>query len=117
MIFTIFCVVEGQSTWNAFPVKIDDGDYISTLRNLIKAAQSPAFDHIPADELSLWKTDHYVYNLLDQEKVFHVNAQPEATKLHPLMRINTVLEHVGYPTPNIQVLVELPKHPMAPKAQ
>ena len=51
----LFCLVDGGSTSNAFPVKITSTDTIADLRELIKIKKSPEFDDIAADKLTLWR--------------------------------------------------------------
>ncbi|KAF9081828.1 hypothetical protein BGX23_000404 [Mortierella sp. AD031] len=46
---TIFCVVEGKSSMNAFPISVSEKDFIGDIKNLIKAAKSPMFDRISAN--------------------------------------------------------------------
>ncbi|KAG0362285.1 hypothetical protein BGX24_005130, partial [Mortierella sp. AD032] len=45
---TIFCVIEGESTMSAFPITFSEKDFIADVKNLIKAAKTPMFDHISA---------------------------------------------------------------------
>ncbi|KAG9065188.1 hypothetical protein KI688_002511 [Linnemannia hyalina] len=47
---TLFCLVDG-----AFPVEIESTKTIGDLKKLIKAEQSPDFDDIVANNLTLWR--------------------------------------------------------------
>jgi Crinkler effector protein N-terminal domain len=49
------CLVLGDSANNTFPVKIARTESVGTLKKSIKTEKSPVFDHIPADQLHLWK--------------------------------------------------------------
>ena len=49
------CFVLGDSANNTFPVKIARTESVGTLKESIKTKKSPVFDHIPADQLDLWK--------------------------------------------------------------
>src|SRR5260364_409169 len=52
---TLFCLVKGNTSTNAFSVKINWDEPISELKKLIRAEKAPRFNDIPADELKLWK--------------------------------------------------------------
>ncbi|KAG0239337.1 hypothetical protein BG011_003942, partial [Mortierella polycephala] len=52
---TLFCLVDGESTSNAFAVEIESTKTISGLKDLIKAKKTPKFDDIAANELTLWQ--------------------------------------------------------------
>ncbi|KAK5801605.1 hypothetical protein F5H01DRAFT_283857 [Linnemannia elongata] len=50
----LFCLVDGQSTFNAFPVEIESNKTIGDLKDLIKGQKTPRFDDVAANELTLW---------------------------------------------------------------
>ncbi|KAF9921492.1 hypothetical protein BGZ67_000422, partial [Mortierella alpina] len=52
---TLFCLVDGEATSHAFPVKVCPDDTVGDLKELIKIKQAPAFDDITANNLTLWK--------------------------------------------------------------
>jgi hypothetical protein len=53
---TLFCVVAGESASHAFKLKkIPSSDDVDDLKQRIKAEQSPDFDDIDANELTLWR--------------------------------------------------------------
>ncbi|KAG0034379.1 hypothetical protein BGZ82_005760 [Podila clonocystis] len=54
---TLFCLVDGESTSNAFPVKTSLSDTVGDLKKLIKIEKSPRFDYVVADELTLWSVE------------------------------------------------------------
>ncbi|KAF9310054.1 hypothetical protein BG003_008980 [Podila horticola] len=54
-IITLFCLVDGEPTANAFPVDIVPTKTISVLKDLIKTKKTPRFDDVAADELTLWR--------------------------------------------------------------
>ena len=51
------CFVLGNSANNTFPVKIARTGSVGDLKKVIKTEKSPKFDHIPSDELVIWKVD------------------------------------------------------------
>ena len=54
-IYTLFCVVDGESTSNAFPVEIESTKSFGSLKDAIKAKKSNYFRDVDADRLTLWK--------------------------------------------------------------
>ncbi|KAF9902005.1 hypothetical protein EC991_005415 [Linnemannia zychae] len=50
---TIFCIVDGALLSQAFPVSIHRSQTVGHLKNLIKTEQSPDFDDITANKLTL----------------------------------------------------------------
>jgi Crinkler effector protein N-terminal domain len=55
MSITLFCLVKGNTTANAFEVNIEKDKSVSHLKKVIKAEKAPEFDNFPADRLKLWK--------------------------------------------------------------
>ncbi|KAF9554275.1 hypothetical protein EC968_009721, partial [Mortierella alpina] len=53
-LLTLFCLVDGEPTFNAFPVGIESSKTIGDLKELIKTALSPQFDDIAAKDLTIW---------------------------------------------------------------
>jgi hypothetical protein len=53
MSITLFCLVKGNTTANAFSVKISRDEPISELKDVIKAKKPNDF----ADKLKLWKVE------------------------------------------------------------
>ena len=53
--FDLNCLVLGDDPGRVFPVKIAASESVGILRKLIKDEKKPAFDHVPADALVLWK--------------------------------------------------------------
>ena len=49
------CLVFGDDGNHIFLVKIAKSEIVCALREAIKSKKRPAFDHIPADALVLWK--------------------------------------------------------------
>ncbi|RHZ67048.1 hypothetical protein Glove_303g133 [Diversispora epigaea] len=55
---TLNCLVEKEDPYeNCFEVEIDKARTISALKELIKDKQKPNFDHLPANQLKLWKVN------------------------------------------------------------
>ncbi|KAF9191289.1 hypothetical protein BGZ49_003564 [Haplosporangium sp. Z 27] len=53
---TVFCVIDGETISQAFPVSYNSRNtFIGELKDTIKAITSPTFDDIPARNLTLWE--------------------------------------------------------------
>ncbi|KAG0043615.1 hypothetical protein BGZ90_009029, partial [Linnemannia elongata] len=52
---TLFCLVDGEGTSNAFPVEIESSKTIDDLKNLIKTKKTLRFDDVAAHKLTLWR--------------------------------------------------------------
>ena len=57
MSITLFCLVKGNTTANAFEVDIEKDKSISHLKGVIKESQKPFFDRIPTKDIKLWKKE------------------------------------------------------------
>jgi len=57
MSITLLCLVKGNTTANAFSIKISRDEPISELKKAIKAEKHKTFHGIEADELKLWKKE------------------------------------------------------------
>src|SRR3954453_5142779 len=55
MFITLFCLVKGNTTANAFEVDIEKDKSISHLKKVIKAEKQNDFAGVDADKLRLWK--------------------------------------------------------------
>src|SRR6266496_856551 len=81
MSITLLCLVKGNTTANAFSVKISGDEPISELKDAIKAKKAPEFDNFPADRLKLWKVtipgdqDDQLRNLIlqDSDELLAIN--------------------------------------------
>ncbi|KAG2052964.1 hypothetical protein BDR06DRAFT_1009092 [Suillus hirtellus] len=49
------CIVFGDDPCHIFPVNVEWMKTVSDLKNVIKVAKKPEFDHVAADHLELWK--------------------------------------------------------------
>ena len=64
--FTLNCLVLGDDASRVFPVEIANSKTVGDLRDAIKDKKRPAFDHVPADTLVLWKVSILVNRSLTQ---------------------------------------------------
>ncbi|RIA87207.1 hypothetical protein C1645_828140 [Glomus cerebriforme] len=104
MPITLLCLVKGNTTANAFSVKISREEPISELKKAIKAEKAPEFDNFPADRLKLWRVmipgdqDDQLRNLILQDS-------------DELSAINDIGDYWPTPPPkkHIHVIVKLPR--------
>ncbi|KAG0363878.1 hypothetical protein BGX24_004831 [Mortierella sp. AD032] len=54
-IIGLYCIVDGETTSNAFLVEIESSKTIGTLRKLIKSEKKNDFQDVDADKLTLWR--------------------------------------------------------------
>ncbi|KAG0346479.1 hypothetical protein BG004_001646 [Podila humilis] len=55
MSLTLFCLVDGDATSNAFPVQVDSTKTVDYLKDVIKTERNSAFSDVAADNLKLWR--------------------------------------------------------------
>jgi hypothetical protein len=82
LLLEINCLVLGESRSHIFTIVIADAKNVSALKDAIKEKKQPAFDHVPADTLVLWKVsfpvdeslDGNLTNFLDEESLSPVHG-------------------------------------------
>ncbi|KAF9112859.1 hypothetical protein BGX30_007159, partial [Mortierella sp. GBA39] len=52
---TLFCLVDGEATSNAFSIEIEQTKTVDHLKDLIKVKKTIDFNDIDADQLTLWR--------------------------------------------------------------
>jgi hypothetical protein len=101
MSITLLCLVKGNTTANAFSVKISRDEPVSELKKAIKAEKAPEFDNFPADKLKLWKVtipgdqDDQLRNLTleDSDELLAINEIGDYwTEKPPKKRIHVIVE-------------------------
>ena len=104
MSITLFCLVKGNTTANAFEVDIEKDKSISKLKEAIKAKKQNDFAGVDADKLRLWKKeipddqDDLLSNLI-------LNDEPELLATREIGDYWTEKP----PKRNIHVIVEPPE--------
>jgi hypothetical protein len=105
--YTIYCVVDGESTSNAFPVEIESTKSIGILKNAIKAKKSPRLDDVAAAELKLYKVSITVVVTRQHDRIT-LDPQSESNgELNPLTRISRVFNGKP-PEDKIRIIVQRP---------
>ena len=78
----INCLAHGEPRSHIFPVEIASTKTVGALKDAIKEKKQPAFDHVPANTLVLWKVsfpvdeslDGNLTNFLDEESLSPVHG-------------------------------------------
>ncbi|KAF9921611.1 hypothetical protein BGZ67_000357, partial [Mortierella alpina] len=86
---TLFCLVAGETTSHAFPVKVSFDDTVGDLKKLIKIEKAHDFNDIDANSLTLWKVSVPVSDD-EEEAPFRLDALSEKKKLNPRNDISAV---------------------------
>ncbi|KAF9946559.1 hypothetical protein BGZ72_000228 [Mortierella alpina] len=107
----LFCLVDGESTFNAFPVEIGPDQTIGDLKNLIKTKRTPRFDDVAADELTLWRVSISFPDDNDDEAHILLDSLDEKKKLGPATRLSKVFPE-DFSEETIHILVQ--RTPPAP---
>ncbi|KAG0012691.1 hypothetical protein BGZ82_002455, partial [Podila clonocystis] len=100
----VFCLVDGEATSNAFSIKIPSNDTVDDLKDLIKAKQSPDFDDIVANKLTLWRV-----SISDdkQGSAITIDALDDKTELNnPRTRLSKLFPES--PDDNTYIVVQRP---------
>jgi hypothetical protein len=82
------CLVQGDDLRNAFSVEIASTKNVSALKQRIRKEKEPAFDHVPADTLVLWKVSIPADGLAKQNP--RVHDLDEDQSLSPLEELSEV---------------------------
>ncbi|KAF9089137.1 hypothetical protein BGX23_006905 [Mortierella sp. AD031] len=101
---TLFCLVDGEATANAFSIKIPLNDTVDDLKNFIKAKKTPEFDDIAADKLTLWCVSVAITDD-DEELPISLDSLNEKKKLGPATRLSKVFPE-DLPDETINIIVQ-----------
>ncbi|KAF9277785.1 hypothetical protein BGZ74_003258 [Mortierella antarctica] len=100
-IITLFCLVEGETTSNAFSVKISSDNTVHDLKKLIKTEKIPEFDDVAPDKLTLWRV------VIPSTDSIPLELIPEKKRLLPTDDISDVFADQP-PKKTINIIVERP---------
>src|SRR4051812_45711002 len=104
MSITLLCLVKGNTSENAFSVKISRDEPISELKDAIKAKKQNDFAGIDADRLKLWK----VTIPDDQDDLLSNLTLNERDELLATKKISKYFPD-SPPEEHIHVIVKLPR--------
>ncbi|OAQ26805.1 hypothetical protein K457DRAFT_21801 [Linnemannia elongata AG-77] len=109
---TLFCLVDGEATSNAFSVKIESTKTIGSLKDHIKTKIPNTFNGIDAKDLTLWRVDQPVLAANKQNPIL-LSAIDSPTELDPTDDISDVFPEVP-PKKTIHIIVQRPPPEHAP---
>ncbi|OAQ35724.1 hypothetical protein K457DRAFT_27398 [Linnemannia elongata AG-77] len=110
----LFCLVDGESTSNAFPVGIEPTNTIGDLKEFIKVKKTPEFNDIAADKLTLWRVSIPITDDDDEVPLLLNNVtDKDKKKLGPATRLSKVFLD-SLPEETINVIVQRPPPVHAP---
>ncbi|KAF9167590.1 hypothetical protein DFQ26_003933 [Actinomortierella ambigua] len=105
---TLFCLVDGEATSNAFSVKAPSSGTVDDLKKLIKAEKAISFSDIDADELTLWRVSIPASEDDDETSILIDNIiSDHKKKLNPLTRLTKVFPE-ELPEETIHIIVQRP---------
>ncbi|KAK3818233.1 MAG: hypothetical protein JOS17DRAFT_721674 [Linnemannia elongata] len=105
---TLFCLVDGEATSNAFSVKIPSSDTIDDLKDHIKAKIPDTFNGVDAKDLTLWRVSILITR--DDSEIpilFNNIAKEEKEKLHPADDLSDIFDEKP-PKKTIHIIVQRP---------
>ncbi|KAG0336155.1 hypothetical protein BG000_006872 [Podila horticola] len=103
---TLFCLVDGETTSNAFPVKVSLDDTVGDLKNLIKTKKTNEFSDVDANQLTLWRVSIPVITA-KRNKPIILTELGSKTELAPTDDISDVFQDQP-PKKTIHVIVQRP---------
>ncbi|KAG0060267.1 hypothetical protein BGZ89_012410 [Linnemannia elongata] len=105
---TLFCLVDGEATFQAFSVDIEQTKTVDQLKKVIKTEKSPRFDDVAADELTLWRVSIPIIEEDDELPIILCNVDDKVKKkLGPATRLSKVFPE-ALPEETIHVVVQRP---------
>ncbi|OAQ25456.1 hypothetical protein K457DRAFT_756615 [Linnemannia elongata AG-77] len=102
----LFCLVDGEGTSNAFSVKIASTDTVDDLKVHIKNKKPVDFEHVDANNLTLWHVSHPVIAANKHQPVL-LNAIDSPIELDPTDEVNDVFSETP-PKKTIHIIVQRP---------
>ncbi|KAH7050407.1 hypothetical protein BKA57DRAFT_527951 [Linnemannia elongata] len=103
---TLFCLVDGLPSSRTFEIEASATRTIAHLKDLIKTKQTPAFDDITVDQLSLWRVSVAVTDD-DNEAPILLDNLPMKKKLRATNKLRMVFD-ADFPEDTIHVIVQRP---------
>ncbi|KAG0019239.1 hypothetical protein BGZ82_000211 [Podila clonocystis] len=99
---TLFCLVDGQTPSNAFPVEIESTKTVGHLKDLIKAKKANNFQDVDADVLTIW---HVSIPADNQASAITIDALDDKTELNnPRTRLSKLFPES--PDDNTYIIVQ-----------
>ncbi|KAF8932529.1 hypothetical protein BGZ47_011345 [Haplosporangium gracile] len=104
---TLFCLVDGDSTSNAFSVEIAPTKTVDSFKKLIKSEKAPLFDDVAADQLTLWRVCIPDDDEDDNDEIPLLEKITEKKKLKATTKLSKVFD-TELPDETIHIIVQRP---------
>ncbi|KAF9962758.1 hypothetical protein BGZ65_008103 [Modicella reniformis] len=104
---TLYCLVDGEPTSRAFPVKIAAAKTVGQLKEAIRAEKSPEFDDIAADRLTLWKVS-IPSTPVRQITLSGLNETDVKMELTPTDELSEHIKKKSLPKKAVHIIVQRP---------
>ncbi|KAI9240171.1 MAG: hypothetical protein BYD32DRAFT_459061 [Podila humilis] len=102
---SLFCLVDGGSASNVFPVKLSPDDFIGDLKKLIKVEKTNNLSDVDADKLTLWHVSIPITDDDDEVPILLNDVtRDKKKKLGPAIEISEVFE-VQPPKKTIHIII------------
>ncbi|KAG0345453.1 hypothetical protein BG004_003690 [Podila humilis] len=101
---TLFCLVDGDATSNAFPVKSSYSGTVYDPKDAIKSALFPQLEDIAANKLTLWRVS--IPNFMLGTTISLNNLEDKTGLTNPRTRLSVLF--LESPDDNIYILVQRP---------
>ncbi|KAF9951961.1 hypothetical protein BGZ70_000791 [Mortierella alpina] len=107
-LLTLFCLVDGEATSNAFPVSASTTTTVGELKDLIKAKKAIDFQDVDADKLTLSRVNIPIIDDDDETPIAldHVNKS-DKKKLGPATRLSKVFPE-ELPEETVHIIIQRP---------
>ncbi|KAF9323717.1 hypothetical protein BGZ91_003408 [Linnemannia elongata] len=102
---TLFCLVDGEATSNAFPVSASAKTTVGELKDSIKSKKTIDFSDIDADKLILWRVSIPITD--EDDEVPIILNSFDKRKLGPVTRLSKVFPE-DLPEETIHIIVQRP---------
>ncbi|KAF9209162.1 hypothetical protein BGZ59_010242 [Podila verticillata] len=104
---TLFCPVDGESTFRAFSVKIESTKTIEYLKDFIKSEKANDFSDVDANNPTLWRVSFLITKDDDEIPVPLSNVTSDKKKLGPATRLSKVFPE-ELPEETVHIIVQRP---------
>ncbi|KAG0054491.1 hypothetical protein BGZ89_002631, partial [Linnemannia elongata] len=102
---TLFCLVDGEATSQAFPVEIESTKTTGNLKQRIKTEKTPRLDDVASGELTLWRVSIPDDNLSSNVKVDALDGKTQLN--NPRTQLSKLFP--ASPDANTYILVQRPQ--------
>ncbi|KAF9198872.1 hypothetical protein BGZ49_000187, partial [Haplosporangium sp. Z 27] len=109
----LFCLVDGESTSNAFSIKIPLNDTVDDIKKAIKVQKSVAFADVDADMLTLWCVSIPDDDNDNDKQPILLDILPEKKKLKATAKLSKVID-TELPEDTIHIIISNPLQTHAP---